>query len=78
MVLAIRLEHTFSKQQIFEHYLNRVEFSNLAFGIEAAANVYFGKPADHLSLAESVFLAGLIQAPSRLNPYRATAAAIAA
>jgi len=70
MVLAIRLEHTLSKQEIFEQYINRVEFSNLAFGIEAAANVYFRKPASHLSLAESVFLAGLIQAPSRLNPYR--------
>ena len=70
MILAIRLEHTFSKQKILEYYLNRVEFSNLAFGIEAAANVYFRKPASHLSLAESAFLAGLIQAPSRLNPYR--------
>lgn len=70
MALAIRLEHTLTKEDIFAQYINRVEFSNLAFGIEAAANVYFQKPAAHLSLAESVFLTGLIQAPSRFNPYR--------
>lgn len=70
MLMAIRLERTLSKQEILTQYLNRVEFSNLAFGIEAAAQLYFRKPAQHLSLAESVFLAGIIQAPSRMNPYR--------
>jgi penicillin-binding protein 1C len=70
MIIAIRLEKTFSKQEILTQYLNRVGFSNQTFGIEAAARLYFQKPARHLSLAESVFLSGLIQAPSRLNPYR--------
>jgi len=70
MIMAIRLEKTFSKQEILTQYLNRVGFSNQTFGIEAAAKLYFQKPAQHLSLAESVFLAGMIQAPSRLNPYR--------
>jgi len=70
MGLALRLEYHLSKPEILTHYLNRVSFSNQVFGIEAASRLYFGKPAQHLSLAESVFLAGLIQAPSRYNPYR--------
>ncbi|MCP4404604.1 MAG: penicillin-binding protein 1C [bacterium] len=70
MLSAWRLEATLSKKEILTQYLNRVTFSNQAFGIEAAARLYFGKPAQHLSLAESVFLVGLIQAPSRFNPYR--------
>ena len=70
MVMALRLEHTMSKQEILRQYVNRVSFSNQVFGIEAAARLYFGKPAQHLSLAETVFLVGLIQAPSRYNPYR--------
>jgi penicillin-binding protein 1C len=70
MITAVRLEYTLSKQEILTQYLNRVGFSNQAFGIEAAARLYFQKPARHLSLAESVFLVGLIQAPSYFNPYR--------
>lgn len=70
MAMALRLEYRLSKQEILAHYLNCVGFSNQVFGIEAASRLYFGKPSRHLSLAESVFLAGLIQAPSRYNPYR--------
>ena len=70
MLMALRLERMLSKREILSQYLNRVEFSNQVVGIEAASKLYFGKPSSHLSLAESVFLAGLIQAPSRLNPYR--------
>ncbi len=70
MLMALRLEQTYSKEEILTHYLNRVSFSNQAFGVEAAARRYFQKPAAHLTLAESVFLLGLIQAPSRYNPYR--------
>ncbi|MBD3306210.1 penicillin-binding protein 1C, partial [candidate division KSB3 bacterium] len=70
MLLALRLEATIPKQEILTQYLNRVGFSNQVFGIEAAARLYFGKPAQHLSLAESVFLIGIIQAPTRFNPYR--------
>ena len=70
MLMALRLEHAVTKTEILTQYLNRVSFANQTFGIEAAARLYFGKPAAHLTLAESVFLTGLIQAPSRLNPYR--------
>ena len=70
MAMALRLEYHLTKQNILAHYLNHVSFSNQVFGIEAGSRLYFGKPAQHLSLAESVFLAGLIQAPSRYNPYR--------
>ena len=76
MWMALRVERHFSKQEILAQYLNRVSFSNQAYGIEAAAKLYFGKPAWHLSFAESVFLAGLVQAPSRFNPYRNTLQAI--
>lgn len=76
MLMALRVERQFSKPEILTHYLNRVSFSNQVFGIDAAARLYFGKPARHLSLAESVFLAGIIQAPSRLNPYSHFAAAL--
>ena len=70
MLTAWRLEATLTKEEILVQYVNRVAFSNQVFGIEAAAMLYFGKPVRHLSLAESVFLVGLIQAPSRFNPYR--------
>lgn len=70
MWTALRLECTVSKPEILAQYLNRVSFANQAVGIAAAADLYFRKPVQHLSLAESVFLAGLVQAPSRLNPYR--------
>ena len=70
MLMALRLERHFSKQEILTQYLNRVSFSNQAYGIESASQLYFGKSASHLSFAESVFLVGLVQAPSRFNPYR--------
>jgi penicillin-binding protein 1C len=68
--MAVRLEHTLSKDEILLQYLNRIPFGNQAFGIEAAARLYFGKPASQLSLAEAAFLAGLPRSPSTLNPYR--------
>src|SRR6185312_12082075 len=67
-LLAIWLEHNYSKDQILELYLNRVFFGNNATGIEAAAQTYFGKSAKNLSLGEAAILAGSMQAPSRLNP----------
>jgi penicillin-binding protein 1A len=69
-VLAIWLEHKFSKAQILELYLNRVYFGAGAYGVEAAAQRYFGKSARHLNLAEAAMLAGLVQSPSRLEPSR--------
>ncbi|GAB5521010.1 MAG: hypothetical protein RhofKO_32610 [Rhodothermales bacterium] len=73
--LAVRLEHSFSKSQLLEAWLNRVPFGNQTFGIEAAAQFYFGKSAARLSLSEATFLVGLPKAPSRLNPLRAFDAA---
>jgi len=69
-VLALWLEHKFSKAQILELYLNRVYFGSGAYGIEAAAQRYFGKSARKLTLPEAAMLAGLVQAPSRLQPSR--------
>src|SRR6202795_355351 len=69
-VLALWLEHKFSKAQILELYLNRVYFGSGAYGIEAAAQRYFGKSARKLTLPEAAMLAGLVQSPSRLAPRR--------
>jgi penicillin-binding protein 1A len=69
-ILALWLEHKYSKNQILELYLNRVYFGSGAYGIEAAAEKYFGKPARALSLPEAAVLAGLMKSPSRLAPNR--------
>ena len=69
-ILALWLEHTYSKDEILELYLNRVYFGAGAYGVEAAAQRYFGKPAKNVSLAEAAMLGGLVQAPSRLAPNR--------
>jgi penicillin-binding protein 1A len=70
MLLALWLERKFSKTQILELYLNRVYFGSGAYGIEQAAQRYFGKPAKELSLPEAALLAGLVKSPSRLAPTR--------
>jgi penicillin-binding protein 1A len=70
VVLAIWLERKFSKEQIFELYLNRVYFGAGAYGVDAAAHLYFGKPAREVRLAEAAMLAGLVRSPSRLAPSR--------
>lgn len=67
--LARRLTASWSKDDILETYLNRIYFGNLAYGVEAAARTYFGKPARGLDLAESAFLAGLPQSPSAYHPF---------
>jgi penicillin-binding protein 1A len=68
IVLALWLEHKFTKAQILELYLNRVYFGAGAYGIEAAAQRYFGISARQLTLPEAAMLAGLVQSPSRLAP----------
>jgi len=68
VALALWLERKFSKTQILELYLNRVYFGSGAWGIEQAAQRYFGKSARQLSLAEAAMLAGLVKSPSRLAP----------
>lgn len=65
---AVMLEKEVSKRDILERYLNTVYFGNNAYGLQAAAEVYFGVPVPELSLVEGVFLAGLIQAPSTFDP----------
>jgi penicillin-binding protein 1C len=67
---ARRLEMTWSKKRIMTAYLNRLDYGNLRFGAAEAARFYFQKPLADLSLAECALLAGLPQAPSRLNPIR--------
>ncbi|WP_137388839.1 transglycosylase domain-containing protein [Rhodoligotrophos defluvii] len=69
-VLALWLEHEFSKEEILQLYLNRVYFGAGAYGIEAAAKRYFHKSARDLNLAEAATLAGLLKAPSNYNPIR--------
>ncbi|MHC2000194.1 transglycosylase domain-containing protein [Methylobacterium sp. CM6241] len=69
-ILALWLEHRYTKDEILELYLNRVYFGAGAYGIEAAAQRYFGKPAKAVTLAEAAMLGGLVQAPSRLAPNR--------
>ncbi len=67
-VLAMRLEGELTKNQILENYLNLVSYGNNAFGIEVAAERYFNKTMYQLTLPESALLAGIVQAPSALNP----------
>jgi 1A family penicillin-binding protein len=68
MVLAIKLEWAFSKDEILEMYLNRIYFGRGFYGIEAASQGYFGKKSAALTLDESALLVGLIQAPSAYAP----------
>ena len=70
VVLALWLERRFSKTEILELYLNRVYFGSGAYGVEAAAQRYFGKPAREVKVAEAAMLAGLVKSPSRLAPSR--------
>src|SRR5206468_12011833 len=67
--LAIEIEHQYSKAQILEAYLNRIYYGNQAYGVEAAAQTYFGEQASRLSLSEAALLAGLPQAPTALDPF---------
>lgn len=69
LVLSVRLERAYEKKDILELYLNRIPYGNNAYGVEKAAEVYFGKHASELDLAEAAVLASLPQAPSRYNPY---------
>ena len=66
--LAYRLERTYSKQEIFEFYVNRIFFGNRAYGIAAASEVYYGKPLEDLNLSQWAMIAALPKAPSSINP----------
>ena len=67
-VLARRIEEQFTKPQILELYLNEVFLGRNAYGIEAASQAYFGKPAAEMQVEEAALLAGLLKAPSAYNP----------
>ena len=66
--LAYRLEMTYTKEEIFEFYVNRIFFGNRAYGIAAASEVYYGKPLNELNLAQWAMIAALPKAPSSINP----------
>ena len=69
-ILAVWLEHKYTKDQILELYLNRVYFGSGSYGVEAAALHYFGHGAAKVSVAEAAMLAGLMKAPTKLAPNR--------
>lgn len=71
-VMALKLEHRLSKNEILSLYLNRVYFGAGTYGVEAASKRYFGKSALDLDLYEAAALAGLLKAPSRYNPASST------
>ncbi len=68
ILLATVMTEKYSKDEILELYLNEIYYGNLAYGIEAASQTYFGKPANQLELHEAALLAGLPQLPAELDP----------
>ena len=70
MLLALKIEQRFSKRRIIEFYMNQIYLGRGSYGFAAAARAYFGKQFDELTVAQIAVLAGLPQAPSRLNPAR--------
>lgn len=69
LILAIQVNQKYSKDQILEMYLNNIPYGGTAVGVEAASQMYFGKKANELDLAQSAFLAGLPQSPSLYSPF---------
>ncbi|MBI4098002.1 MAG: PBP1A family penicillin-binding protein [Candidatus Levybacteria bacterium] len=69
VILSIWAERIYTKEQILEMYFNQVPYGGTAWGVQAAAQTYFGKDVGDLNLSESAFLAGLPQAPSAYSPY---------
>ena len=68
LFLAIKLDNNYSKDQILENYLNTIYYGRGAYGIESAANTYFGVPAAQLTAQQGAVLAVLIRSPSRYDP----------
>lgn len=69
-ILAYRIDQVLTKEQVLHIYLNQIYLGEKSYGVEAAAQTYFGKSVQQLSLAEMAILAGLPQAPSRYSPFR--------
>jgi len=68
ILLSIQIERSLTKEQIFELYVNKIYLGNKAYGVAAAAEVYYGKTLDQLNIAECAMIAGLPKAPSSFNP----------
>src|SRR5439155_5832062 len=75
--LAIKLSHKWSKRRILTAYMNQIYYGSQAYGVEAAAQTYFSKPARRLTLPQAALLAGLPQATSDYDPFRNPDAALA-
>nr|MDQ3620998.1 PBP1A family penicillin-binding protein [Verrucomicrobiota bacterium] len=75
--VAMRIEQAYTKEEILEHYMNRIYFGTGVHGIEAASQAYFGKPAKDLSVGEAAMIAGIIRGPHRYSPFNNWAGAIA-
>ena len=67
-IIAVKLERSYTKEEIMAMYFNTVPFSDNAFGIKSASYVYFGKPTDSLKIEEAAILVGMLKAPSQYNP----------
>ncbi|HHW61552.1 MAG TPA: PBP1A family penicillin-binding protein [Syntrophomonadaceae bacterium] len=70
ILLAFKIESEYSKEEILNMYLNKIYFGSGAYGVQAAANTYFGKDVSELTLGESAMLAGLAQSPEGYNPFQ--------
>ena len=68
--VAARIEQHYAKDEILEHYMNRIYFGSGVYGIETASQAYFGKHARDLSLSEAAMIAGIIRGPTRFSPFR--------
>ncbi len=75
MLLALRIEQRYTKQEILTFYLNQIYFGSGAYGIEAAAHIYFNKSARDLTVAECALLAGLPRSPKYYSPFKSPSAA---
>jgi penicillin-binding protein 1A len=77
VMLAKRIEHKYTKDEILTHYVNRIFFGSGIYGIEQASRSYFGKRAAELTLGECAMLSGIIRAPNRFSPFRHYGRAVA-
>ena len=68
-LVALQIEKRYTKEEIFTMYCNQITWGHGAYGVQAAARLYFAKPADELTLDEAAMLAGIIQAPARQSPF---------
>ena len=69
MVMSVKMESNYSKDEILSLYLNEIPYGSNTYGIESASQAYFGKSAEEVSLAEAAYLAALPKAPTRYSPY---------